>query len=61
MQKLPNAQSAIIELAKLRDYRLSAEHTRGGLILKSGGTSDNMIATGGLYDDQTEARIYDRV
>mgnify|MGYP003429952121 CR=1 FL=1 len=25
---------------------------------KSGGTSDSIIATGGLYDDQTETRIY---
>jgi hypothetical protein len=29
MQKLPNFQSAIIELAKLRDYCLSTEHPRG--------------------------------
>jgi hypothetical protein len=29
MQKLPNAQSAIVEFAKLRDYCLNAEHPRG--------------------------------
>ena len=29
MQKLPNSQNAIIELAKLRDYCLSADHPRG--------------------------------
>jgi hypothetical protein len=29
MLKLPNPQSAIIELAKLRDYCLSADHPRG--------------------------------
>ena len=28
---------------------------------KSGGTSDSMIATGGLYDEQAETRIYARV
>jgi hypothetical protein len=28
---------------------------------KSGGTSDRMIATGELYDDQAETRIYDGV
>jgi hypothetical protein len=29
MQKLPNFQNAKIELAKLRDYCLSADHPRG--------------------------------
>jgi hypothetical protein len=29
MDKLPNAQSAVIEVAKLRDYSLSSEHPRG--------------------------------
>lgn len=29
MPNLPNAQNAIIELAKLRDYCLSASHPRG--------------------------------
>ena len=29
MQKLPNAQNAIIEIVKLRDYCLSTQHPRG--------------------------------
>ncbi len=29
MQKLPNSQNAIIELIKLRDYCLNANHPRG--------------------------------
>ena len=29
MQKLPNSQNAVVELVKLRDYCLSAEHPRG--------------------------------